>query len=172
MPIIPYLEHTPSVHSSVFVAPNAWITGRCTLGKDCSLFFGATLRGDIQAIIIGEGTNLQEHVIVHTSRGLKDCVIGNFVTVGHGAILHGCQTQDECLIGMGSTILNNAVIEKHAIIGAHSLVPMGMVVPEGHLAYGVPAKVVRPLTEKERAAHRISAEHYIKVGQNYKKELP
>lgn len=167
MPVIPYLEFTPQIGKDVFIAPNAWVTGKVKLGDRCSLFFGVVMRGDIQNIIIGSETNLQEHCIVHTSRGLQDCTIGSRVTVGHGAILHGCTIQDACIIGMGSVILDGAEISRNCIIGAQSIVTMNTKIPEGSLALGNPAKVVRKLNDKEIKEIQDSADSYLKVAKNY-----
>ncbi len=168
MPVIPYLEFVPEIAEDVFIAPNAWVTGKVSIGARSSLFFGVVARGDIQKIIIGSETNIQEHCIIHTSRGLQDCVIGNRVTIGHGAILHGCTVNDSCIIGMGAVILDGANIGKNCIIGAHSLVTMNTVIPEGHLAFGSPAKAVRKLTEREFKELQDSADSYLKVSKNYK----
>jgi len=171
MPLIPYLEHTPQVGEGVFIAPNAWVTGKVKIGARSSLFFGVVARGDIQNIIIGEETNLQEHCIVHTSRGLQDCVIGNRVTVGHGAILHGCTIKNSCIIGMGAIILDGAEVGENCIIGANSLITMNSKIPAGSMAFGSPAKVVRQLTEKELKEIQDSANSYLKVSGNYKNYL-
>lgn len=168
MPLIPYKGINPVVGKDVFIAPNAWVTGKVTLGDEVSLFFGVVMRGDIQNIIIGEGTNLQEHCIVHTSRGLNDCVVGRYVTVGHGAILHGCRISDYCIIGMNSTILDDAEIGENCIIGANSLVSMRSKIPPGTLAFGSPAKPVRDLTEKELKEIRDSAQSYLNVSKEYR----
>lgn len=171
MPLIPFAEFHPQVAESVFIAPNAWVTGKVSIAEDSSVFFGAVLRGDIQNIIIGKQSNIQDNAIVHTSRGLQDCVIGDRVTVGHGAILHGCTVKDSCIIGMGSTLLDNAEIASNCIIGANSLVTMGTKIPEGSLALGSPAKVVRKLSTKEIDEIQASAESYIKVSARYRDYL-
>jgi gamma-carbonic anhydrase len=167
MPVIPYLDHKPEIGNDVFIAPNAWVTGKTTLGDKSSLFFGVVMRGDIQRIIVGCETNFQEHCIVHTSRGLQDCTVGNRVTVGHGAILHGCCIEDYCIIGMGSVILDGAKISKNCIIGAQSIVTMNTVIPEGSLALGNPARVIRPLKANELKEIQDSADSYLKVAKNY-----
>ncbi len=168
MAIIPYLEHQPEISEDAFIAPNAWLTGKVIIGSKASVFFGVVARGDIQYIKIGAESNIQDNAVLHTSRGLKDLIIGKRVTVGHGAILHGCQISDSCIIGMGSTILDNAVIGSNCIIGANSLITMNTVIPEGSLAVGSPAKVVRKLTEKEITEIQASADSYLKVSANYK----
>jgi len=171
MPVIPYKEQQPELHESVFVAPNAWVTGRTTIGADSSLLFGASLRGDIQRIIIGNASNVQDNAVIHTSRGLHDCVIGDEVTIGHGAILHGCIVKNRCIIGMGCIILDDAEIAEHCIIGANSLVTMRCKIPPGVLAVGSPAKVVRDLKPAELQELQDSAESYRKVSRNYRAQL-
>ena len=172
MPIVPYKDTTPVVGEGCFIAPDAWITGKTIIGDSVSILFGAVLRGDIQEISVGEGSNLQEHAVVHTSRGLGPCRIGKDVTVGHHAVLHGCTVQDRCIIGMASTILDGAIVSSDCIVGANALVPMNMVIPERSLVLGVPAKVVRTLTDKEVQEIKDSAAAYRKVGIEYTKVLP
>ena len=167
MPIIPYKGNSPTIAKSVFVAPDAWVTGKVTIGEDATILFGVVIRGDIQEISIGAKSNLQEHAVAHTSRGKNPCKIGSEVTVGHHAILHGCTVNDRCIIGMNSVILDDAEIGSECIIGAHSLVTMNTKIPPRSLAVGSPAKVVRPLTEKELQELRDSAEAYYNVGKEY-----
>ena len=171
MPIIPFKDHKPVVSDSAFIAPDAWLTGKVEIGSNVSIFFGSVLRGDLQAIKVGDGSNIQEHSMLHTSHGMSDCIVGKNVTVGHRAILHGCEVEDNCIIGMGSVILDNAKIGNNCIIGAHSLISKGTVIPPNSLAFGSPAKVIRPLTEDEIESIKHSYQSYIKVGQEYKKQL-
>lgn len=168
MPVIPFKSDTPQIGKDCFIAPNAWITGSCVLGDQVSVFFGAVLRGDINAITVGSGTNIQEHALLHTSTGRGDCIVGQYVTVGHRAIIHGAQVNDYALIGMGATLLDGAVIGANAMIGAHSLVTADTIIPEGVLALGSPAKVKRDLTTEEIAGLKQSATHYITVGAAYR----
>lgn len=168
MPIIPWKDENPDIKPSVWIAPNAWITGRVSIDEESSVFFGAAIRGDIQRIIIGRGTNIQDNSVLHTSIGLHDLVVGNNVTVGHGAILHGCTVRDQVIVGMGVTILDDAVIEENCIIGANSLVTMRSVIPAGHLAIGSPAKPVRKLNERELAEVQDSARRYRATSRWYK----
>ena len=171
MPVVEFKTHRPVIHPSAWLAPTAYVTGKTTIGEDVSIFFGSVLRGDIQAIRVGKGTNIQEHALLHTSGGMNDCVVGDFVTIGHGAIIHGCTVHDETIIGMGSTILDNAIIGKNCLIGANSLVTMNTVIPDGHLALGAPAKVIRKLNEAEIQSLRDSALHYIDVGREYARQF-
>jgi carbonic anhydrase/acetyltransferase-like protein (isoleucine patch superfamily) len=168
MPCIPFQTHIPQEAEGMFLAPDAWVIGKVSLGENISIFFAAIVRGDIQSISIGSGTNLQEHALLHTSTGLTDCIVGKNVTVGHRAILHGCTVHDNCIIGMGSTILDGAVIGENCIVGANSLVTMGVKIPPGHLALGSPAKAVRKLTEKEIHEIAESALHYQSLGKTYR----
>ena len=167
MPSIPFKDIEPVLGKGVWIAPTGWVIGKCEIGEDVSVFFGAVLRGDINRIIVGRGSNIQDNAILHTSHGLGDCVVGRDVTVGHCAILHGCTVNDRCIIGMGSTILDQAVIEEGCIIGANSLVSMKTVIPANSLAFGTPAKVIRELTEKERKELDASARSYRETAQVY-----
>jgi carbonic anhydrase/acetyltransferase-like protein (isoleucine patch superfamily) len=157
-----HLGRTPDVSRAIFVAPNATVVGDVVLSPSSSVFFGAVLRGDIQEIRVGEGTNLQDNVIVHLADDFA-AVIGAWCTIGHAAIVHACTVGDECLVGMGATILDGAVIGARSIIGANSLVPQRFTCPPGSMVYGSPAKVVRPLSKAEMAGIRPWAEKYVLV---------
>jgi carbonic anhydrase/acetyltransferase-like protein (isoleucine patch superfamily) len=169
--VIPYLGTAPQIAPGSFIAPDAWVTGRVVIEDRVTILFGAALRGDINAIHVGEGTNIQEHAVLHTSHGLGDCRVGKNVTVGHHAIVHGCTVRDRCIIGMGSTILDGAEIGEDCIIGANALVPMNMKIPPKSLAVGVPAKVMRTLSEEEVRSILQSAASYQEVGRTYKENL-
>lgn len=169
MPIIPFGADQPLVDSTAFIAPDAWIIGKVAIGARCSVFFHAVLRGDIERISIGDGTNLQEHVLVHTSHGMADAIIGKNVTVGHRAIIHGCSVGDRCLIGMGATILDNAEIGECCIIGAHTLIPKGIRIPARSLVVGTPGKVLRQITSEEEESLLSSALGYQKLGESYRR---
>jgi carbonic anhydrase/acetyltransferase-like protein (isoleucine patch superfamily) len=168
MPVIPFGSDQPSVDPTAFIAPDAWVIGKVAVAARCSIFFNAVLRGDIERISIGEGTNLQEHVLVHTSHGMADAIIGKNVTVGHRAIIHGCSIGDRCLIGMGATILDNAEIEECCIIGAHTLIPKGVRIPARSLVVGTPGKVLRQITAEEEESLLASALGYQKLGEAYR----
>lgn len=159
-----FLNQKPRIEEAAFVAHNATIIGDVSLGKDSSIWYGAVLRADIESITIGEGTNLQDSVIVHLDDKIGTHV-GKYNTVGHGAILHACTIGDECLIGMGATVMDGAVIGNQCVIGANSFVPKGFKIPDGMLVYGSPAKIIRPLKEEEKAELKMSAENYIKVAR-------
>ncbi len=159
-----HLGKVPDTARAIFVAANATVVGDVTLGVQSSVFYGAVLRGDIARIVVGEGTNLQDHAIVHLADDL-DAVIGAWCTIGHAAIIHACTVGDECLIGMGATILDGARIGARSLIGANALVTQGMVVPPGSLVYGAPAKVVSKLSEAEQQNIRRWAEKYVEVAK-------
>ena len=159
-----HLGRKPDTARAAFVAPNATVLGDVVLGALSSLWYGCVLRGDINSIVIGEGTNLQDLTMVHLADdfGAK---VGRYCTVGHSAIIHACEIGDECLIGMGATILDGAVIGDHCIVGANALVTQRFVAPPGSMILGAPAQVVRLLTEKEKSGIRPWAEKYIEVAK-------
>lgn len=159
-----HLLRTPDTARAHFVAASATVVGDITLGAQASVFYGAVLRGDIARIIVGEGSNIQDNAIVHLADDL-DAVIGAWCTIGHAAIVHACTIGDECLIGMGATVLDGAVIGARSIVGANALVPQRFTCPPGSMVYGSPAKVVRPLTEKEQLSLRPWAEKYVEVAK-------
>ena len=160
--IVPFAQRTPRVDPSAWVAPNATLVGGVTLGERASVFYGTVLRADVDSITIGDDTNLQDNVTVHCDEG-KPTLVGAGVSVGHGAILHGCTIEDNCLIGMGATVLNRVVIGAGSLVAAGSVVLEGTVVPPGSLVAGVPAKVRRELTDDERAGIRANAAHYLVI---------
>ena len=159
-----HLGKTPDTARALFVAANATVVGDVTLGAQSSVFYGAVLRGDIARIVVGEGTNIQDNAIVHLADDL-DTIIGAWCTIGHAAIIHACIVEEECLIGMGATVLDGARIGARSLVGANSLVPQGMIVPPGSMVYGSPAKVVRALTAAEQAGLRQWAEKYVEVAK-------
>jgi len=167
MPSIPFNASHPTIAPSVFIAPSAWIIGDVSIREHSSIFFGAVIRGDIQPISIGAGTNIQEHVMVHTSHDMSPIDIGDNVTVGHRAIIHGCRIAHHCLIGMGATILDNATIGEFSIIGAHTLILKGTTIPPRSLVIGSPGKVVREITTEEEAELKRSALSYQSLGESY-----
>ena len=171
MPVISFKEKTPTVSASAFVAPDAWVIGDVSVGDDVSVFFNVVLRGDIEKIAIGRGSNLQEHVLVHTSHGMNPATVGEDVTVGHRAIIHGCTIEDRCLIGMGATILNGARIGANCLVGANALVTEGKEFPDGSLIMGSPARVVRILDDEAIAKMRRGAGHYVQNGRRYRAGL-
>jgi gamma-carbonic anhydrase len=159
-----FLGKKPDTARAAFVAPNATVLGAVTLGAQSSVWYGCVLRGDINTIEIGEGTNLQDLTMVHLADDLG-VKIGRHCTIGHSAIIHACEIGDECLIGMGATILDGAKIGDRCIVGANSLVTQRFVAPAGSMILGSPAKVVRPLTEVEKNGLRGWAVKYIEVAK-------
>ena len=155
-----FLRQTPKLGRGVYIARGAVVVGAVTLGAEASVWYHAVLRGDINRIVIGHHTNIQDNAVLHLA-GDFPCLVGNWVTVGHGAIVHACKVGDEVLVGMGAVILDGAVIGKQSIIGAKALVTQGMKIPPGSLVLGAPANIVRQLTKKERAGLKWRAEHYV-----------
>jgi carbonic anhydrase/acetyltransferase-like protein (isoleucine patch superfamily) len=172
MPVANFNGASPNIDSSAFIAPDAWIIGDVKIGARSSVFFSAVVRGDIQSITLGKETNLQEHVLVHSSHGMSPVVIGDGVTIGHRAIIHGCSIGNYSLIGMGATVLDNARIGEHCVIGAHSLVTKGTIIPPRSLVVGTPAKVARHLTDEEVADILTSAKRYSELADIYLRDLP
>lgn len=171
MAVIPFRDTVPSIDPTAFIAPDSWVIGAVTIGARSSLFFNVVVRGDIQPITIGSETNLQEHVLVHSSHEMSPVIIGDRVTIGHRAIVHGCSIGNNTLIGMGATILDDVVIGEDCIIGAHSLITKGTIIPPKSMVVGTPGKIVRPLTEEELASLRTSAGHYVELAAEYRKHL-
>ena len=155
---------TPDIHPSAFVAPGAVVRGEVHLAENSSVFYNAVLRGDRAPISIGEGTNIQDNCVIHVEYDLP-VTLGKNVTVGHGAILHGCTVGDETLIGMGAIVLNGAQIGKSCLIGAGALVTQNAVIPDGCMAVVSPARVKRPLTPEEMDGLRQSAADYRQEAQ-------
>jgi carbonic anhydrase/acetyltransferase-like protein (isoleucine patch superfamily) len=149
-----------------WIAPNATVIGKVTLGEGVGIWFGVVIRGDQDPITIGADTNIQELTVIHTDTGFP-CAIGAGVTVGHRVILHGCTVGNNVLVGMGSVILNGARIADDSLVGAGALVTEGRAFPAGSLILGSPAKVVRPLTTEEIRHNRVSAAHYVGNWKRY-----
>ena len=176
MPLTNYLNTSPVLGELVFLHSSSQVIGDVKLGDDSSVWCNTVLRGDVNRIVIGRGTNVQDLTMGHVSHKTQEkpegspLFIGDYVTVGHSVILHGCTIGNECLIGMGSIIMDDAVIPDHVMIGAGSLISPGKVLESGMLYMGRPAKLVRALTAEEIAYLRYSAEHYIQVKNNYLKD--
>jgi carbonic anhydrase/acetyltransferase-like protein (isoleucine patch superfamily) len=159
--IIPYRGHTPRIGHDVFLAPNATIVGDVEIADGASVWFGAVLRADIGPIRVGARTNVQDLACIHLTDGVSEAILGADVTVGHGAILHGCVVGDRCLVGMGSIVLDNARIGEGSVIAAGALVTARTVVPPRSLVRGSPAKVIREVTEDEGLLGLHGAVHYV-----------
>ncbi|MDM7915992.1 MAG: gamma carbonic anhydrase family protein [Candidatus Eisenbacteria bacterium] len=153
--------------ADVFLAPGCVLTGDIVLGDRASIWFGTVARADVDRIRIGEGTNVQDGCVLHVSHGFP-LALGAWVTVGHAVVLHGCTVEDGALIGIGSRLLDGVVVGQESWIGAGSLVTPGTKIPEGVLAFGSPARVVRPLSEEERRRGRESAERYVAYAREYR----
>ena len=164
--ILSYKDIYPVTEPAAYIAPSADVIGDVTLGEDSSIWFNVTIRGDIASITIGERTNIQDNAVVHVNTGMPT-VIGNDVTVGHGAIIHACTIGNHCLIGMGAIVLNQAVLPEYTMVAAGALVPQGKTYPPRSLLMGSPAKVVRELTEDEIQHIQKSAENYIEEAKSY-----
>ncbi len=174
--VMDYQNYSPKIGENSWIAPTASVIGDVTMGRDCSIWFGAVIRGDVHSIIIGDRTNIQDLSMVHTThhkgkeRKMDDgnpTIIGNDVTIGHKVMLHGCTIEDGCLIGMSATILDGAVIGKESIVGAGALVTKGKKFPPRSLILGSPAKVVRELSDDEVAELYASAKRYVKFKDSY-----
>ncbi|HEX7708422.1 MAG TPA: gamma carbonic anhydrase family protein [Thermoanaerobaculia bacterium] len=158
---------TPRFGDRIFVADNAAIIGDVELGNDCSIWFGTTLRGDVNLIRVGSRTNIQDNCTVHVTHQQWPTIISEEVTIGHGAIVHGCTVHRGALIGMGSRVLDGAVVGESALVGAGALVPEGMKIPPRTLVVGVPARVKRSLTDEELIRLDQSWRHYVDYKERY-----
>ncbi len=165
--VIPLDGKTPRIAPGVFIAPNAFVIGDVEIAEGSSIWFGCVLRGDVGPIRIGRRSNIQDLACVHMTDGLSMTVVGDDVTVGHGAILHGCTVGDGALVGMASTLLDNAVVGARSVVAAGSLVPPRMVIPAGSMVRGSPAKVLREATEEERSMGVAGAAHYVENAKRY-----
>ena len=164
-------HHPELLDADVFVADNATLLGQVRVGTKTSIWFGAVVRGDTEAIEIGQESNIQDLAVLHADPGYP-CHVGNRVTIGHAAIVHGATIHDGALIGMRAVIMNGAVVGAGAIVGAGSVVPEGKEIPPGHLAVGTPARVIRELsdTEVQRLTH--TADHYVQSAAVYRQASP
>ena len=155
-----FLRQKPALGKNVYIARGAVVTGDVVLGEAASVWHNAVLRGDINRIVVGHHTNIQDNAVLHLAEELP-CLVGNYVTVGHGAIVHACAVGDECLIGMGAVILDGAELGAQCLVGARALVTQHTKIPEGSLVLGAPGRVVRALTLEERAGLKCWAEKYV-----------
>jgi carbonic anhydrase/acetyltransferase-like protein (isoleucine patch superfamily) len=170
MPLYSIDDLAPQLEEGAFAAPSADLVGKVRLGKRASVWFGAVIRADNTPIILGEETNFQDGAIGHSDPGAP-LTIGARVTIGHQAILHGCTVSDDCLVGMGARILNGAFLGPFCLIGAGALITEGKRFEEGGLIVGSPARLVRPLTDQEKAGLRLSAAHYAENAARYAESL-
>jgi carbonic anhydrase/acetyltransferase-like protein (isoleucine patch superfamily) len=157
----------PTIPTSCFIETTAVVIGDVVLGEDCSVWFNAVIRGDVNDIRIGNRTNVQDLCMLHVTHDTHPLVIGDDVTIGHHVVLHGCTIHDRVLVGMGAIIMDGAVIGEDSVVGAGALIVEGTIVPPKSLILGSPAKVKRPVTEKELAWIKESAENYVKYARQY-----
>ncbi len=163
MSVYRFEEKAPRVHPTAFIAPGAFVVGDVEVGEGASLWFGAVARGDLERVVVGPGTNVQDGAVLHADPGFP-CLLGARVTVGHRAVVHGAVVEEGALIGMGAVVLNGARVGRNAVVGAGAVVPAGTEVPEGMLALGVPARVVRPVDPPGNAPrYQALAERYRKA---------
>lgn len=162
MPVIlPVLDKSPVWGDHCFIAPNATIVGDVTLGQNCSVWFNAVIRGDVNTITIGNDSNIQDGAVIHATYLKAATWIGNRVSVGHNAIVHGCTLKDHVLVGMGAIVMDNVVVEEYCIIAAGSVVLENTICETGYLYAGVPAKKIKPITEEQRALLNKLPDNYI-----------
>lgn len=161
-----YKDMMPKIDPSAKILRNAVISGDVTISKNVNIWFNASLRGDMSPIFIGENTNIQDNAVVHTNLNMPTH-IGKNVTVGHGAIIHACTVEDDCLIGMGSILLDGCHIEQGALVGAGAVIPPGKVIPRNTLVVGNPMRIIRELTEKEQEANKKNKDFYLELMKNY-----
>lgn len=165
--ILPYKGVMPKIHESVFIAPNACIAGDVEIGEDSNIWFGVNMRGDVHEIRIGKRTNIQDGCVLHVTRGVSGCYVGDGVTVGHMALLHACTIEDNAFIGMGAIVLDEAVVESGAMVAAGAVVTPRKRVPKGELWAGNPARKLRDLTQADLDFFPVSADNYVKLSKDY-----
>jgi carbonic anhydrase/acetyltransferase-like protein (isoleucine patch superfamily) len=163
----PFGGKAPRLHESVLAVDSALVIGDVEIREDCSIWFGAIVRGDVNAIHLGARTNVQDHSVIHVTSRTHATWIGDDVTLGHRVTLHGCTVKDRCLVGIGAVVLDGAVVGEESMIAAGALVPPNMVVPPRTLAMGSPARVKRPLTPAEVAHLKASADNYVRYARQY-----
>ncbi|MGE8721911.1 gamma carbonic anhydrase family protein [Leptospira terpstrae] len=162
--------HTPSLHPTAWVAPSADVLGKVTIGEESSIWFQCVLRGDVNTITIGKHVNIQDMTLVHVARDLFPVTIGDYVSIGHHATIHGCVLRDHSFVGMGAMLMDDVEIGEWSFVGAGSLVPPGKKIPPGVLVMGSPAKIIRDITEKDREIITRTANNYAKYKENYRAE--
>jgi carbonic anhydrase/acetyltransferase-like protein (isoleucine patch superfamily) len=161
-----YKGYKPEIHESCYISESADVIGRVRMKKNANVWYGTVIRGDGNEIEIGENTNIQDNCTVHINTNMPT-KIGNYVTVGHGAIIHACTIGDYVLVGMGAIVLDGAVVGNNVIIGAGSLVPPGKTIPDNSLVMGSPAKVIREITDEEKEHFKTSADNYVLLAKTH-----
>jgi carbonic anhydrase/acetyltransferase-like protein (isoleucine patch superfamily) len=167
MGVLSYKDMFPELGEDVLIAPGAWVIGDVTIGDRSSVWFNTIVRGDVHYIRIGSETNIQDNSTLHVTEGRFPLEMGDRITVGHRAVVHGCIVEDDCLIGMGAVIMDGARVGKGSLVAGGAVVPPGLVIPPGSMVMGVPAKVVRPLDEAGQRLVRESAMHYVELAREY-----
>jgi len=162
-----FKKYHPMVGNNVFIADNATVIGQVDIADEANIWFGCVLRGDVGRITIGARTNVQDLSMIHVTDGQHDTTIGEDVTIGHRAILHGCTIHDRVLVGMGAIVLDGAVVNQNSMIGAGALISPGTEIPSGVLVLGSPGRVVRKLSDQEQAMLLLSAHHYVALSKEY-----
>jgi carbonic anhydrase/acetyltransferase-like protein (isoleucine patch superfamily) len=170
MPLLPYQGHRPTLAPDVFVAPDAYVIGRVTMGPRSSVWFGSTLRGDTEPLTLGEGVDIQDHCTLHSDPG-HPTVLGDFVSLGHNAIVHGAVLEHHVLIAISATVLTGARIGSGSIVAANALVPEGREIPPRSLVVGTPGKVVREVSEAEYQRIVQTSTNYMRLAQQYLAEI-
>src|SRR3984885_12672741 len=168
--IRPYRGALPKIAASAYIDPSAQVIGDVTVGERSSVWPNVTARGDVNSIHIGDDSNIQDNSVLHCDAGLFPLNIGDRVTVGHLAMLHGCTIEDDCLIGIGAVVLNGAKIGRGSVIAAGAVVPEGAEVPPHSMVMGVPAKVKRPVTDQERERFRLNTQRYVELARTFRDE--
>ncbi len=166
--ILPYLGIMPTIHPDAFIAPGAVVIGDVHIGKDTSVWFGCVIRGDVNSIRIGERTNIQDGAVIHVTRKTGPTVIGSGITIGHKVLIHAATLEDNCFVGMGSALLDFAVVETGAFLAAGSLLTPNKHVPTGQMWAGNPAKYFRELKQEEIEFIPVSAQNYVDLAKDYK----
>jgi carbonic anhydrase/acetyltransferase-like protein (isoleucine patch superfamily) len=171
MPVFPYRGVEPTFGARTFLAPDAVVTGDVTTGEDVSFWFHTVARGDVNSIRIGARTNIQDGSVLHVTHDTHPLEIGSGVVIGHSAVVHGCTVGDGALVGIGARVLDGAIVEPGAQVGAGSVVTPGTVILAGHLAVGIPARVVRALSDEERRINGEIADRYVALKEEYRQTM-
>lgn len=162
-----FLNKSPKIHDNCYISETAIVIGDVMLSEDVNIWFGSVLRGDMNFIRVGSGTNIQDNTTIHVTTKTAPTEVGSGVTIGHNAIIHGCKIEDNCLIGMGSIIMDQAIIGNGTLIGAGSVVPQKMIIPPNSVVMGLPAKIIRKVTKQETQEILKRSKQYIELSKKY-----